>query len=102
VWPSETADHKKLRQSSIHLLFNTYSWKAVESSRVDVLEEAVIVLRLFVEALAASEHPPADHDSLVELLKVTRDLHRNGQRAPEPVHEPAPESAAEPEPAGVF
>ncbi len=89
TWGGETADAKRLRQSFLLALFGTLSWKAIETSKVEVLEEGVVLLRLFVETLAATEHPPTDHDTLVDLLKFTIAEHKK-------LNEPAP-AAAEPE-----
>lgn len=97
TWSGETAVEKKIRQSLLFTLFDTFSWKSIENRHPNELEEAAIVLRLMVETLAATEHPPADCDGLVDLLKQTIADHKGLNRPA-----PAVEASAEPEAAGVF
>jgi hypothetical protein len=82
TWPGETANDKKIRQSLLHVLFDTFSWKSIENRHPNELEEAAILLRLLVETLAASEKPPADPESLSELLRFTVAEHKRTTTAP--------------------
>jgi hypothetical protein len=67
LWPGETKEEKKIRQSVLHAIFATYSWTAIENSRIDDLEHAVLVLREFKNA--AENDLPTEPDGAVALLR---------------------------------
>jgi hypothetical protein len=70
LFPGQDANSKRIRQSVLHEQFDTFSWTAIESKSVEVLEEAMEVLRAFKGAATTS--PVATPDEAVGLLKLCR------------------------------
>jgi hypothetical protein len=91
LWPGETKEEKKIRQSLLHELFGTFSWHAIETSPAVKLEKSVDILREFKDA--AESNPPSTPENAVDMLqKIHREIYGD------PTTEQTEQKTAEPEP----
>lgn len=79
LWPGQDAGSKAIKRELVHELFDTYSWKAVETSKLEALETAVAVLREF--KAQAERSLPDSADAAAALLTMCRDRVEEGASA---------------------
>jgi hypothetical protein len=75
LWPGQSAEAKRAKQTIVKELFDTYSWKSVEQRSVEELERVVEVMRRFMEAITADPSTvsaAANLDAVVALLRDAR------------------------------
>lgn len=71
LWPGQDANSKATKRDLVETLFGTYSWTAVQSKDLLVLENAVALLREFKDATETT--PPGSPAEAVALLTMVRD-----------------------------
>lgn len=71
-WPGQDAESKRIKAVLINELFAVHSWAAVDSLRVDQLEEALAVLR-FMSTVMKASGTPQDESNVRKVLQAARE-----------------------------
>lgn len=86
LWPGQDAISKAIKRQVLYDIFNTYSWTAITSQPVELLENTAFLLREF--KIAAQHDLPSDVDSAVGLLQICRQHLADESEVPEADEQP--------------
>lgn len=70
LWPGQKTEEKAVRSAIGAKLFDAYSWEAVGTKPLELIENAVRYLRLFKDTLENAAEPPVDVSQLLALLEL--------------------------------